>query len=119
MAGRLDLIIEKGSTFTRVFTWQTRDQETGALIPVDLSGYTARSMFRETHDSPQAFFDLSTENGGIFIDSFAGKITLKIEATQSTNVIYDSGVWDLELYQGTNVTRLIEGRVKLTPEVTR
>ena len=118
MAGKLNLIIEKGSTFTRVFTWQTKDQENN-IVPVDLSGYTAKAQFRETYDSPEPFFDLSTENGGITLGSTLGTITLVISASASSQVTANTGVWDIELYSGDYAIRLLEGRVTLTPEVTR
>lgn len=119
-AGRLDLLIEKGSTFRKTLTWKTRDLETGEETPVDLTSYSARAQFRETHESPVPFFDLSQENGGIELNTSTGEITLFIPAEVSTPVVYSSGVWDLEVFQGTDtVIRLVQGKVKLTPEVTR
>jgi hypothetical protein len=119
-AGRLDLLIEKGSTFQKTLTWKTRDPSTGLESLVDLTSYSARAQFRETHEDPLAFFSLTEENGGIELNTQTGEITLKIPAETSSQVPYSSGVWDLEVFQGTDtVIRLVEGKVRLTPEVTR
>lgn len=118
MAARLDLIIEKGSTFERVFTWKTKNPTTGALTPVDLSGYSARAMMREEYDSPQPFISLTTGNG-ISIDLDTNEITLTISATTTASIIADRGYWDLEMVTGQTVIRLLEGKVKIKPEVTR
>lgn len=119
MTGRLDLTIPKGATFQRVITWQTKDPVTGDLVPVDLTGYKARSQFRESYTSETPLFNLTTENMGIELVPLEGKIIINISAESSSQVSSLYGVWDLEVYQGDYVTRLLEGRVKLTPEVTR
>lgn len=118
MAARLDLTIEKGSTFERVFTWKTKNPTTGALTPVDLSGYNARAMMREDYDSPEPFVSLSTGNG-IEINLDTNEITLTIPATTTTSILAERGYWDLEMVTGETVIRLLEGRVKIKPEVTR
>lgn len=119
MAARLDLIIEKGSTFSKVFIWKTKDSQSGQLTPVDLTGYKARLQVREDYDSLVVLFNLTTENNLILIEPLLGKITINIPADYSSLVTTSYGVWDIELYQDTYVERLLEGRVKLTPEVTR
>lgn len=121
MAGRLDLVINKGSTFERVFTWQTRDTTTGATTAVDLTDFRARMMMREEIDSPTPFLTLTSENGMIALGGEDGTITVTIPATESTALNVERGVWDIELYSILTdyVIRLLEGKVKLTPEVTR
>lgn len=118
MAAKLDLTIDKGSTFERVFTWNTKNPTTGALVPVGLAGYSARAMIREEYDSPQPFLSLTIGNG-IEIDSINNTITISISAQQSSAIIQESGKWDLEVFTGSYVKRLLEGKVKLRPEVTR
>ena len=118
MAATLDLIIDKGSTFERVFTWKTKDPTTGVEVPVDLTGYSARAMMREEFDSPQPFLSLTLGNG-ITMDDNAGKITLIVTAAQSAALTQELGRWDLEVFTGDYVKRLLEGKVKIRPEVTR
>lgn len=119
MAARLDLTIEKGSTFERVFTWKTKDPVTGNLTVVDLSGYTARAMMREDYDSAQPFISLSTDDSSIVIDLNTNEVRLTIPANITTGIQVDRGYWDLEMVSGVTVIRLLEGKVKIKPEVTR
>ena len=120
MSARLDLIIEKGSTFKRTFTWKARNQETGQLEVVNLAGYSVRSMMREEYDSPQPFLSL-TLNNGLTITSETGEIQMTITPEQTAQILPERGVWDLEVFTNSDtvVYRLLEGKVKLKPEVTR
>lgn len=118
MAGRLDLAIDKGSTFEKEITWSTVTNNVST--PVNLTGMSIRAMFREEMDSPSPFLTLTTENGGAVIsDALLGKFKLLVPAATSSAIIPISGVWDVELVSGVTVVRLLEGKVKLKPEVTR
>lgn len=117
-AGKLNLTVEKGATYTQTFTYSTKDPDTLVVTPVDLTGYTARAQFREEIDSATPFVSLDTTSG-IVLGGALGTITLSISAADTAALLPTSGVWDLELVSGTVVTRLLEGKVKLKPEVTR
>ena len=45
-------------------------------------------------------------------------VRLAIPAAQ-TEALTRNGVWDLEMYQGTTVVRILQGRAVISPEVTR
>ncbi len=118
MAGKLDLVIDKGSTFEKELTWSTLVNNVST--PVNLTGMSVRAMFREEMDSPSPFLTLTTENGGIELtEPLAGKSKLRVSATASAALVPISGVWDIEFVSGETVVRLLEGKVKLKPEVTR
>lgn len=114
--GKYNLYVYRGATFSRVITWK---DESGALI--DLTGFTARLQMRETVESSTPFLTLTTENGGITLGDTAGTITLQATADATSAIVATSGVYDLELVAGNGitVTRLIEGLVFISPEVTR
>lgn len=123
MAGKLDLDIEQGATFTRVFTWQDAGGE-----PVDLTGYAARLQVRETHGSLESVLDLSSPSAGLELGGAAGTITLTITASQTADIVVaDDGsdtpvralVYDLELANGAFVKRLLAGAFTVSKEVTR
>lgn len=109
-----NLTIYQGSTFNPVFVWKS------AGAAVNLAGYTARMQVRETVGSAVKLLDLTTENSGITITAAEGKIALLCTATATAALNFVSGVWDLELIApaGT-VTRLLQGEVSLSREVTR
>jgi hypothetical protein len=106
--------VYRGATFSEQVEWK---DESGT--PVNLTGFTARMHMRETLEVADPFLTLTTENGGITLGGLAGTIQLLASATQTTAISATSGVYDLELVSGANVTRLLEGLVIISPEVTR
>lgn len=106
--------VYRGATFSEQIEWK---DESGT--PVNLTGFTARLHMRETLEATDPFLTLTTENGGISLGGVAGTIQLLASATQTTAITATSGVYDLELVSGANVTRLLEGLVIISPEVTR
>ena len=106
--------VYRGATFSEQIEWK---DESGT--PVNLNGFTARMHMRETLEAADPFLTLTTENGGISLGGVAGTIELLASATETTAITATSGVYDLELVSGANVTRLLEGLVIISPEVTR
>lgn len=113
--GSLDFLMPKGSTFSRTLTWKISN------TPVNLTSYTARMQARTSHIATGApVLSLTTENGKITLGGTAGTITLNLTATETAAITQSSLAYDLELVSaGGVVTRLVEGQINLTPEVTR
>lgn len=112
---RHDFIIKKGATFSKELRWK---DENGT--PINLTGYIARMQIRETVESTTTIVDLTTENGRIALGGALGTITLTISATDTMSITQSSAVYDLELVAGGGlVTRLLEGDVLFTDNVTR
>ena len=115
MAAKYKITIYQGETFSKVFTWKTGDPKN----PVDLTGYTARMQIRKKYGSATTLLSLTTENGGIVLGGVTGTITLFISATDASSIDWTSGVYDLELVSaGGIVKRLLQGTIKVSPEVT-
>ncbi|MDR0362494.1 MAG: hypothetical protein LBJ46_07425 [Planctomycetota bacterium] len=88
------------------------------LTPVELTGYTAR-MAIKTGFSGEELFRLTTENGGIVIDSAGCTINLRITAEDTETFLWRAGVYDVEMVSPVGeVSLLIAGRITVTPEVT-
>lgn len=113
LAGLLDIEIEQGATFELTFIYQDE-----AGNPFDLTGMTARMQLRRTYNSPTPLIELTNANNRIIFDPFAGKITLRISATDTTP-LNGTGVYDLELIDGSTVNRILEGSFNICAEVTR
>jgi hypothetical protein len=115
-AGKLDITIEQGATFRKTLTWQD-----SAGAPIDLTGFTARMMIRQQLKDAAPLITLTTENGGITLGGVAGTIALYISDTDTEAMTIQKGVYDLELEAGGSgdVTRLVEGKVTMSLEVTR
>jgi len=86
---------------------------------VDLTGFTARMQARLSTFDDATLFDLTTENGGITIDGVNGLVTCSLTASESSLLDFSEGVYDLEIVSGSDVERLLQGKVKLSREVTK
>lgn len=114
-AGTYDILIEQGATFRMSATWKD-----SAGAPVNITGYTARMQVRRRYNDPTILLNFSTTNGAIVLGGSAGTITITGAATVTDDVAARTGVYDLELVSADGtVTRLLEGGVTISPEVTR
>ena len=114
MAFNYNLIVNQGETFSRSFTYKTG----GNLV--DLSTHTGRMQIRNSYDAPTTLVDLTSSAGDITLSAL-GKIVVTIASSVTTVLTApDTGVYDLEIITSAGaVTRLIQGNVSITPEVTR
>jgi len=129
-AGRYPLYIEQGASLD--FEVQYLDS---AGNPVDLSGYSARMQIRPSTDSSTVYVTLSSslqpDGTGLNLSGShslkpptSGSIGVFISSCTSSLLTFNDAVYDLELFVpydgGCNyVTRLIQGPVRLSQEVTR
>ena len=108
MATKANLVIDQGATFSVDLDLT---DENGDVI--DLSGYTANSQIRKWYTSTTSYpFTAS-------VNSSAGIITLSMTAIQTANLTAGRYVYDVEISDNSTVSRVIEGIVTVTPNVTR
>lgn len=122
MATKYNFEIDKGSTFQYDIVYKLKDPNTEVATVVDLTDYTARMQIRTTIAAATTILELTTENGGITITPADGKISLFIADSATSSITIESGVYDLEIVSpGPQfiVRRLLEGKIKFRPEVTR
>lgn len=115
-AGKLDIIIEQGSTFLLTLEIQGSDG-----TPINLTGYSARMMGRQYKESTSTFFSLvSPTDIEIPVAGFTNQLTITIADDVTEAYTWRSGFYDLEIEtSGGQVERIIEGRLTLSTEVTR
>ena len=112
---KLKFTIYQGATFRKRLTWSAPGG-----TPIDLTGCTARMQVRSDVESPTALLSLTTENDGIALGGALGTIELYVSDEDTAAITWDGGVWDLEIvHPGGEVTRLAQGSVSVSPEVTR
>lgn len=110
-----DILIEQGATYFLAVVWKDENGD-----PYDLTGYTARMQIRRKKTSETAEHSATTENGGIALGTTDGTISITIPAATTSDFEFTAGVYDLELVAGSGfVTRLLEGGVEVSKEVTR
>jgi hypothetical protein len=113
MAGRYNMVCDQGATFNLVFNIYTDD------VAWNLIGnYTARMSVKTSYLVSDTTISLTTENGRIAFAA-GGQVTLNISATDTAAISPDRYSYDLEFedLSGT-VTRILEGKFVVRPEVT-
>ena len=124
-AGKYSFIIEQGATTNFQINWTDFNGN-----PIDLTGYHARMQVRPTVESSQILLNLSSSmdmdgtglnlSGSNGITPLAsGSIGVIVSANSSSLLSFTEAVYDLELVNTNEVVRLLEGKVKLSKNVTR
>ena len=121
-AGTYNFTIEQGATFRRTFKYKNAEG-----TPINLSSHAVRMQLRESIDSNSTIIHLSeTENAtnGSKITVTGGssnEIIVLITASATSAMNFNQAVYDLEIEENDTgtVTRLLQGKVKLSKEVTR
>lgn len=110
MATKANLVIDQGTTYSTTLNLTDENGD-----PLNLSGFTANSQIRKWYTSSNAV-SFSTS-----INSSSGEITLSLTSSQTGNLASGRYVYDVEITEtSTNaVSRIVEGIVTVTPEVTR
>lgn len=123
-AGKYSFILEQGSTFERELTYQDSNG-----TPIDLTNYSARMQFRPAAGSSTLYLTLSSslmpDSTGLNMNGLSGlnpgasgTIGIVISAATSSLLTFEEAAYDLEIYSGSYASRIIEGKVKLSKEVT-
>lgn len=124
-AGRYSFTIEQGSTLN--LELQYKD---ASGTPINLTDYEGRMQIRPSIASTTVYISLSSSlqadgTGLNFSGSngttppTSGSIGIYISAISSSLLDFDQAVYDLEIFSGSYVSRILEGQVKLSKEVTR
>jgi hypothetical protein len=130
-AGKYSFTIEQGSTVD--FRIEYKDANSR---PIDLTDYQARMQIRSTKESTSLICNLSSSidvdgtglnltpvSASISLPLTSGSIGIYISAASSSLFSFSEAVYDLEIVSGSgagqSVTRILEGKVKLSKEVTR
>jgi hypothetical protein len=113
----LNLTMYQGASFDYNLVWNTT--EGTVTTPVDLTNWSARMQMRLSYTTAEPALSL-TSGTGITLGGTAGSILIEATATQTAGIAAGPYVYDLELVSPASVvTRLIEGRITVDPEVTR
>lgn len=111
--GKHNLTCPQGATFQRTLTYRIDG------VAVNLTSYSARMQVRQNAFAQSTVVSLTSGNG-ITLGGAAGTITIAISATSTSSIPAGAYVYDLEIESaGGEVTRLLEGKFVVTPEVTR
>lgn len=120
-AGQYNFEIEQGADFSKTFTWKN-----SAGVAIAIAGYIFRMMARNDYADTTPVITLSTVSppGGIAIvgDGTAGQFTVSMTAAATALLNFSNVQYDLEAVApgvGGITTRLLEGTITLSREVTK
>lgn len=108
MATKSNIVIDQGATFS---TDLTLTDENGDAL--NLVGYTANSQLRKWYTSSNSVAFSTSSN------TDTGVVTLSLTANQTAALTAGRYVYDVEISDGTTISRIVEGIVTVTPNVTR
>ena len=80
---------------------------------IDISGYTGNCQIRKTYTSTT----YNTMN--VAVTGASGLISLTMNSTVTANLTSTRYVYDLELSSNNVVSRILEGTITVSPQVTR
>lgn len=94
------------------------------IYDTDITGWEARMQMRENIDDADPVFDTDAGDGTIVVTPNSpvvdqSEIFLTVAAAVTEAFKFEEAVYDVEIYQGAEVVRIIKGTVKLDREVTR
>lgn len=109
MAIKANLLVDQGSTFVTTLNITDSDDN-----PLDLTSYTGAAQLRKHHTSSNStsFTVVTSGNTGV--------LTLSLSANSTANLTAGRYMYDVEIIDSSsNVTRVVEGIVTVTPNITR
>jgi len=114
-AGIYNFTIDQGAQYTTTIIWADSSGN-----PIDLTGYSAAMQLRLQAASPNpSALNLTSSNGGITITPLAGEMDILMTTAQTGALDPGFYVYDLEIALGSVVTRIIQGQITVSAQVTQ
>jgi len=112
MASYVELYMDQGATFNN--TINLTDDLTNAKV--NISGYTVRSQMRRSYYSANATANIVCT----ITDAANGTVLMSLAAANTSNIKAGRYLFDVETVSSQGVTsRILEGIITVTPEITR
>lgn len=112
MAAFVELYVDQGTTFNNIIN--LTDDLTN--VPIDITGYIIRGQLRRSYYSANASANLTCT----ITDAANGEVTISLTDAQTAAIKAGRYLFDVEAKDTSNVvSRVIEGIMTVTPEITR
>jgi hypothetical protein len=109
MSGKHNIVAEQGATFNLNFRVETDG------TPWNLTGYTFKMQVRRSANDANTLLNLTSATM-----NSVGHVSTTVSATTMSGVPAGRWVYDIELTSsGGEVTRILEGRFIVSPQVTQ
>lgn len=126
-AGKYAMLIEQGATLKLDLAYKDSNN-----TAIDLTGYSGKLQIKDNYaDAASTTYltlssSLNADGTGIHFSGSSdtlpptsGTIGIVISAATSSLLTFETAYYDLEITSGSVVTRLLQGTVNLSKEVTR
>lgn len=109
MSGKYNIVAKQGATYNLNFTVETDG------VAWNLTSYTFAMQVRRSTASTTTLLNLTSATM-----NSSGQVSVTVPATTMSDVPAGRWVYDIELTSSSNqVTRILEGRFIVTPQVTQ
>lgn len=115
------MLIEQGATVDLELLYKDSTN-----TPINVTGYSGKLQIKSDYadNSPTTYLTLSSslqpDGTGIVFGGVSGTIGIYVSAATSSTLTFDTAYYDLEIVNLDNeITRLLQGTVQLSKEVTR
>jgi len=110
MATISNLFVDAGSDYSNIITVSSTSGQ-----PLNLTGYSVASQMRKSYSSSTAY----AFTASIF-DAATGRIRLQLSAANSSVIPAGRWLYDVEITSAAgSKTRVVEGIVTITPQITQ
>jgi len=110
MATVSNLFVDAGADYSTIITVAATNGQ-----PLNLTGYSVASQMRKSYSS-STVYNFTTS----LYDAAQGKVRLQLNNAQSSAIPAGRWLYDVEITSPSGTkTRVIEGIVTVTPEITR
>lgn len=108
MASKINIVIDQGTTFNTTYTIHDAEDN-----PINFTDYTANSQMRKSYSSSNAYSFNVTMNSN-------GQVSLSMSSNTTGSITAGRYVYDVEVEDTDGIrSRIVEGIVTVTPQVTR
>ncbi len=123
-AGIYDLRVEQGASFYNEIQWLVKDKENpNEFVPVDITAWDIRCQIRARANSSIIIKTVNVQK----VDALNGIFAIYLNPVETTNIPTVGAYWkeyelffyDIEAESNTGVERLLNGKVFVSPNVTR
>ena len=110
MATISNLFVDAGSDYSNIITVSATNGQA-----LNLTGYTVASQMRKSYGSTTVYSFAPS-----LYDALNGKVRLQLSASTSSSIPAGRWLYDVEITSPSGTkTRVVEGIVTITPEITR
>jgi len=113
MASTYNTVIDQGADWFVNFTYQNPNG-----TPINITGYSAALQVRTSPLARTTVLSL-TNGSGITITGASGLLAVHATAAQTGAIAPGTYAYDLEITGSGIVTRLVQGTIQVSPQVTR